>query len=504
MEKIAFVSICSSVSESIKRHSINRVIINLFVCLVVFGIFGIAGCSDTDSDSASGPNSPFVEGPFLAAPSESPFKLSVNGKCGMESSDTMIFTPDSESDALIAVNPTNSDNIVAAFMQDLGLSTSIAASFDKGETWTEVIPQELSRCTGGVDEGFADQAIVFEKNGTLHLFALTGTFTPPWGSPVEWRFDGTMNLVSSIVAYRSTDGGLTWSGPTVISPSGDYQHQCMAATDPNIEGRVYVVWAVAYNPDAVGTGYLDDNTTYVSRSDDSGLTWSDPVKVMDASFISDMRVLTDGSIIAATTTNTSVSEDGGLTWSEMRPISIPNNTGMWNHPEAKNGLLVSGGSLNMANGPDGSLYHVGVSEPESGQVWLAKSLDKGATWEPEKMVVDSDGYVCFAHSAVAPNGNIGVMWYDTREDEPDDGKIITRVYFAVSKDDGDTWTELQVSEPFDRNLSGTGWDLYLYLGDYQSVMSLEESDFITGFTVAPPVALAGGADLQFARIIVPE
>jgi len=53
MEKIAFVSICSSVSESIKRHSINRVIINLFVCLVVFGIFGIAGCSDTDSDSAS-------------------------------------------------------------------------------------------------------------------------------------------------------------------------------------------------------------------------------------------------------------------------------------------------------------------------------------------------------------------------------------------------------------------------------------------------------------------
>lgn len=458
------------------------------------------GCSDSDSHHVK---SPYVEGPVIAAPTDSPFNIFLNGKCGMESSDTMIFTPDSESDAQLAVNPKNPDNIVLSFMQNLGLATSISASFDRGKTWKEVLPKGLSRCTGGEDEGYADQAIVFEKNGTLHLFALTGTFTPPWDNPVEWRFDGTMNLVSSIVAYRSTDGGLTWSGPTVISPSGDYQHQCMAAVDPNIEGRVYVLWAVAYNPDEVGAGYLDDNTTYISRSDDSGLTWSDPVKVMDASFISDMRVLTDGSIVAATSTSTTVSQDGGITWSQMRPLSIPNKTAMWTHPEAKNGLLISGGSRNTADGLNGSLYHVGVSDPASGQVWLAKSTDKGATWQPKKLVVDSDGYVCFASCAVAPNGNIGVMLYDTREDKPNDGKIISRVFFAVSKDDGDTWTELKISEPFDRNLSGIGWDLYLYLGDYQSVMPLGERDFIVGFTVAPPVALEGGADVQVARVIVP-
>ncbi len=67
---------------------------------------------------------------------------------------------------------------------------------------------------------------------------------------------------------------------------------------------------------------------------------------------------------------------------------------------------------------------------------IAKSLDNGATWETSKVVAKSAGLVWAGHCAVAPDGNIGVMWYDTLENVPKDGEITVRVYFAISKDDG--------------------------------------------------------------------
>ena len=78
-----------------------------------------------------------------------------------------------------------------------------------------------------------------------------------------------------IYAQRSTDRGVTWSNPTVISTNGE------EAVNPMVESRgsgdVRASWT-----ETSGGGNVDAWNAWFRRSSDGGATWTAPVRISDA------------------------------------------------------------------------------------------------------------------------------------------------------------------------------------------------------------------------------
>ena len=72
----------------------------------------------------------------------------------------------------------------------------------------------------------------------------------------------------------------------------------------------------------------------------------------------------------------------------------------------------------------------------------------------------------------------------------------------MSVDDGKTWIETPLSEPFDL-VQGPKPHGPLYLGNYFEVQPLGSREFAVAFAVAPPLS-NGPSDLHLARIVVKE
>src|SRR5439155_18361278 len=144
-----------------------------------------------------------------------------------------------------------------------------------------------------------------------------------------------------------------------------------------------------------------------------------------------------------------VSHDGGTTWTTDRNvhdfrintsgffISIP--------PQPDRGVL----PMPMTDvAPAGTtyadrLYVVYFDSDADGSpntnIYFRYSDDQGATWSSEKEINDDtvDAYHFFPSISVAPDGTIGVSFYDTRNDLTDKK---TDIYWSFSTDGGDTWS----------------------------------------------------------------
>lgn len=86
-----------------------------------------------------------------------------------------------------------------------------------------------------------------------------------------------------IVVSTSTDGGLNWSVPVVVSPGAD-GYAFFQGLDVAPNGRVDLAYQAlkAVNPNTYGTGNASVNSFYVSSSN-GGSTWSASTKVSSAS-----------------------------------------------------------------------------------------------------------------------------------------------------------------------------------------------------------------------------
>ncbi len=275
-------------------------------------------------------------------------------------------------------------------------------SDDGGSTWGGAIPITPS---GG---GFQGTQPFFLPDGTL-ICAYQSFFS---------------NNGFNIECSRSADGGSTWSPAVVVAPSQVEYDDPVARTGGGLpavavarqSGRIFVAWQAA---GAGGAAHI-----LVSRSDDSGLTWTTPI----------------------------VASDNAAGVSVFNPAVAATPDGA--------GATVAFYDKRLA--PDGNYV----------DLFAAQSFDGGATWSPEIRVTDyttdlrltvlSDtGYMLGDYLGVAPalaagQGEVAI-WCDTRYGNSD--PFVARVA-PSAVEDYSAWTTVRFTrqEQADAGVSGAGAD----------------------------------------------
>jgi len=223
---------------------------------------------------------------------------------------------------------------------------------------------------------------------------------------------------SIIVFSKSTDQGVTWSDPLRISKhSGDCMdgdetvEGAVPAVGPN--GEIYVTWA-------------GPNGLVMQRSLDGGVTWFDEEKPIGK-------------------------QHGG--WD----LDIP---GIYR----ANGLPIL--KCDLSDGPNRGTLYINWCDQLNGESdtdsWIMRSEDGGDSWsERIKVNQDTTGkhqfftWMCIDQS----NGYLYFVYYDRRNYSDTQ----TDVYVSVSRDGGETYEDVRVSDsPFIPNKN-------LFFGDYLNI-----------------------------------
>lgn len=356
-------------------------------------------------------------------------------------------------------------------------SIALAASEDGGQTWVRNIPTARSRVT--------TLGLVPDRFGRLRGNLTIGFLDKPWVSigpdprdpekdiihvtytdfeqvyDVLWLGElpslVTTAVETSIKAVRSTDGGLTWSDPVLVSPvvresygaplgSGNAEgtRRSVQGSQPTVlpDGTVVVAWVDSTDDEAMeGLGEI-----HVARSADGGVTYGP-------------------NIVAA-----SFNELG------FRP---------------RNAFFRYWGSQfpQIASGPEGEVYISWVGRPagnvvDDGDVYLISSFDEGQTWSRAQRLNGDEGNALQFFSAISvdPTGVIHAMWGDMRDDP---SQTRYGIYYTRSDDKGETWGF--EDEQLGLNIRDTrvtdfasnpnrGFPNGLFLGDYFSIRAASPDD----------------------------
>jgi len=179
-----------------------------------------------------------------------------------------------------------------------------ATSTDGGAAWTHGFLPNTTVYANGTLSRISDPSVAYDAK---HAAWIVNTL-------------GIENLGQSILAHRSTDGGLTWSNPILIDgPQSGFDKNWIACDNSAASpyyGNCYVSWDDANNGGLI----------YVSVSSDGGVTWSAPTFGPGSSGLGVQPLaLPDGAVVIPflgfdNRMYVIRSTDGGATWSA--PIII--------------------------------------------------------------------------------------------------------------------------------------------------------------------------------------
>jgi hypothetical protein len=439
-----------------------------------YGLLGVAMCTPvaavSDSQVRVTGVSPFAPGCDDALP-------------------TGVAFAGAEVEPQIAIDPQNAAHLVGVWQQDRwtnggarGLRTGY--SFDGGLTWS-LAQAAFSRCTGGSAVNGADYArasdpwVTIGPDGIAYQIAIAfngATFA-----------DGSS---SAVLASRSTDGGRTWSVPAALIRDGaaPFNDKEAITADPLAGGYAYAAW-----------DRLEQNghgPAYFTRTTDGGATWEAARPIYDPgprnqTLNNVVVVMPSGAGGAGTLYNFFTeflaganpaitprlgvvrSTDRGATWSA--PTVVSNLQALGTHDPQDPGRELRDGA-NIASFAAGAGQLVGVWQDSrfSGGardgIAFSRSIDGGATWSTPVRVNRVQGVQALLPVAtVRPDGVIGVLYYDMRNDTGDPATLLVDAWLATSRD-GVTWTERHVAGPFDFNFAPFA-EGGLFVGDYQGLAS---------------------------------
>jgi hypothetical protein len=376
-------------------------------------------------------------------------------------------------EVLIAADPNDASHLLACSMllpasQVYDLTTVVVyASSDAGRSWSPVLSD--SPDVGVAGEGRFDPACTFGPGGTAYAALLPMT------------------------VYGSTDAGHSWTRSAIPAPrSQDRVYVVADNTGGRYHGRVYVYAQMA--------GQLLDGKSLPSgitlwRSLDGGKTFGNPVQSFPDSQLTrrtafhpgNSVVMSDGTWAAVFNQLILERRDDGLVGSRRGPpsqvnahievitssdggesmngaVTVSDAYSDWRRGNTIPTMAVDAGSAAFKD----RLYVVWVDgrfhadQPlladgrigGRGQVMLSYSDDHGKSWSKPRLVNDDLRFhetgdlergVGLASVAVNPDGVVGVVWEDRRDNAADE--LGYDIRFAASFDGGETFTpSVKVSE----------------------------------------------------------
>lgn len=281
-------------------------------------------------------------------------------------------------------NPRREGNLAISNRIDTPrFACALHVSFDGGAQWTRT---EIPIPKGEQPKCFAPD-VAFASDGTLYLSFVT--------------LKGRGNIPHAVWTASSKDGGRTLSKP--VRALGRLAFQVRLVADPIDPRRLYLTWL-----QGADVGFLSftetGNPIRSVRSDDGGATWQRPARVSDP---------TRARVVAPTPT---VGPKG-----ELYVLYLD----------------LGEDRLDYEGGHDGE---GGPPYPGPFRLVLARSLDRGETWEElvvDESIVPIDRFVVFfppfPSVAIDPrDGRIYAAFHDARLGDPD-------VWLWSLPPSGDSW-----------------------------------------------------------------
>lgn len=431
---------------------------------------------------------------------------------------------DSEVEPHVAVDPTDPDRMIAAWIQDRhpngggGRSNVVGVSDDGGNSWRQVVVPGISGCSGGRYARATDPWLDVGPDGVAYLASLSfEAGTEP----------------STILVSTSRDGGQTWGDPSDVTAGGTdvYNDKQALTAHPTIPGRAYMVWVkrVPFGVDA-------QNTTLFSSTSDHGKTWSLP-KPLFASGLSiipvasEILVLPDDTLLhvfSLTSLNGRAADgaasipfrimvqrstDDGATWSA--PTTLGGGDRRVPHDPDTGDPVHGYVDLPAADvAPDGTAYVTwGDLDSERRRIVVVSSKDSGETWSDPATAATSPVDVMLPSLAVGHRGTVAITYYSFENDVVGDDELTTDFWFAHSQDQGAIWERTHIAGPFDMRRAPRVGASLPYLGEYAGLDGFPshstsgqhpQEAFAAAFAMAPPLAMEGSSDIFVATVGVSE
>jgi hypothetical protein len=334
----------------------------------------------------------------------------------------------------VCMNPANPSDIMVAAMPDFYYS-----SVNGGLSWTTANVQSI----WGVN---ADPVLLVDEQGRYYYLHLPDT-------------------IERVVCHRADNITSPFTLETSAAFNGTHDVDKEWASYDPVNDRIFLSWTYF---DTWGSNDPDDSTCiYMSRSDDFGQSWSDPVRVSDTKGNAQGGNYSVHGSYNTTGPNGEVyiawwapqglmfdrSPDGGNTWLP-EDVNITNAHVNWIYTIPGVNLAVTFPVIacDRSGGPDNGNIYICWADKRNGSsntdVFIVKSSDGGLTWsDPIKVNDDPPGRHQFFPFITVDQvtGKVWLVFYDRRNYADNS----TDVYMAVSNDGGDTFTNFRVSEtPF--------------------------------------------------------
>jgi hypothetical protein len=278
--------------------------------------------------------------------------------------------------------------------------------------------------------------------------------------------------------YRSTNGGQSWTELQADGDAGggDKQWFTIDKTNGPGHGFQYQAWDTS-TCSSSGSGQF-------SRSTDGGITWMTPIGIPNQAEFGTLDVDTNGNLFIGG------EGDSNNVFYCIRSSNaqIGNQTPTFDQVTPVNmGGVLTGGIINPA-GLDGQLFlavdrsgtatnnniYMLASVQPSGRtttdVMFVRSTDGGLTFSAPHKVnddpVNPSKWHWFGTFAVAPNGRLDAVWYDTRNAA---NNTDSQLFYSYSTDAGVTWSpNVSVSNAFNPS---EGYPNQSKIGDYITIVS---------------------------------